>query len=93
MSNSCSTKRDKNKNKCKLFLKVYDDSSDYTLTNKIEPISENIHSLKYCNNLYTLRCNHCDKQIYELHAPLTCGCIICDCMCENWTICPKLISK
>ena len=93
MSNCCSTKRDKNKKKCKLFLKVYEDSSDLILSNKIETTSNKLDTSEYYNNLYTLKCNHCDKPIYELHAPLSCGCIICDCMCENWTICPKIMSK
>ena len=93
MSNSYSTKRDKIKKKCKLFLKVDHDSSDFILSNKKETGSANLHSSEYCNNLYNIKCNHCDKPIYELHAPLTCGCIICDCMCENWSKCPKITSK
>lgn len=36
-----------------------------------------------------MRCAHCEKEIREIHAPLTCGCVICDCMCPNWHLCPK----
>ena len=90
MNNSSCTKKKRIKKKCKLFLQVDDNSSDHTLTNKLEPTSNKLHSSVYCNNLYALRCNHCDKPIYELHAPLTCGCVICDCMCEKWSICPKI---
>ena len=36
-----------------------------------------------------MECGHCGGGMEELHAPLTCGCVICNCMCPCWHDCPK----
>ena len=36
-----------------------------------------------------MQCGHCGGGMEELNAPLTCGCVICDCMCPCWHDCPK----
>ena len=36
-----------------------------------------------------IQCGHCGGGMEELHAPLTCGCAICNCLCPCWHDCPK----
>ena len=61
---------------------IVDDNSD----NKCNNHCDN----EYNTQEYNLKCSHCSKPITELHAPLTCGCIICNCLCPNWSQCPKM---
>ena len=41
------------------------------------------------NLILGMQCAHCGGGLEELHAPLTCGCVICNCMCPCWHECPK----
>jgi hypothetical protein len=59
---------------------VFADTLDTGSPDYVDPVTDLILGMQ---------CAHCGGGLEELHAPLTCGCVICNCMCPCWHECPK----